>query len=435
MSVLAAFARQSGAVARRHAAQWRHSHQPRLLLSRYRDEHLHLCNPMYGMAGLRLHGDSHHGGHGHHDHHGHEHGHGHSHEESNALELAQLKGEALKITAFGFGFNVLLGGIQVWAGLYCNSAGLLSDGFHTVGDSGSDIATFMALRYMQKAPKNLWPYGPGKCDSLAALSVAGVLFTSGGTALLHSLQMLVEAVGIDDGLMDMLRGHTEEHHGHSHDSHGHGLGHGHGHGGAVGEGGFAGQLALATCLLTMGGKEGLYRITASIAKRTGSSLLMANAMHHRSDALSSCVVLAGLLGRIFFHSAFDPLAGSIVAGYIIRMSWGIGARAVRELLDRQLPPSTIQVLKGGLQDAVSDWPEDNMWRQKGLLIEGVDGRRAGPELHLLVQTSLSKSSWSDVTAREVAELERVLLQEMRAREHPAIVDVRVKLGGVDSAPH
>mmetsp|Transcript_69767 Transcript_69767/g.130300 ORF Transcript_69767/g.130300 Transcript_69767/m.130300 type:complete len:444 (-) Transcript_69767:24-1355(-) len=389
-------------------------------------------------------------GHGHSHGHSHGHGHGHSashgasgllghahdHSESHALELAQLKGEALRITSFGFGFNCVLGAIQVYVGLACNSAGLLSDGTHTLADSGSDIVTLLALRVMQSASKAVWPYGPGKIDSIAAMGVGGVLLTSGGTAMLHSLQMLLEVPGVPEipVLSSLLDGgeHGHQEHGHSHSNSEHGASHashGHVHGGAVREDGFAGQLALGTCVLTMAGKELLYRMTASIAERTGSSLLLANALHHRSDAMCSFVVLAGLLGRMFLHAAFDPLAGSIVAGYIIKMSFGIGSRALRELLDRQLPSSTREDLTVCLNEVIAGWPSDNAWHIRGLHLKGVSGRRAGPETHLLVELGLANASWGEATAEEVAQLEKLLLRELLQKGQMGIMDVRVVIKG------
>mmetsp|Transcript_12367 Transcript_12367/g.27482 ORF Transcript_12367/g.27482 Transcript_12367/m.27482 type:complete len:437 (-) Transcript_12367:29-1339(-) len=379
-------------------------------------------------------------GHGHS--HGHSHGHGHNassvlghahdHSESHALELAQLKGEAYRITAFGFGFNAVIGAIQVYVGLACSSAGLLSDGTHTIADSGSDIVTLLALRFMQTAPKSLWPYGPGKIDSIAALGVGGVLFTSGGIALMHSLQMLFEVPGVSSipGLSSFLDAGGHEHgHVHSDSEHqGHGSSHGHGHGGALNEEGFAGKLALGTCMLTIGGKELLYRMTASIAERTGSSLLMANALHHRSDALCSLVVIAGLLGRMFVHAAFDPLAGSLVAGYVIQMSFGISSRAIRELLDRQLPSSTREELRTCLDEVIASWPLDSSWEAwhtRGTHLEGVSGRRAGPETHLLVELSLTNASWAAVSAEAVSALEQHLKIELLQRGQRGIADVRI----------
>ena len=92
------------------------------------------------------------------------------------------------------------------------------------------------------------------------------------------------------------------------------------------------------CLKTLlKGKEGLYHITRRAAERLNSSVLLANAWHHRSDALSSALVLLGVLCRVFVHSAFDPIAGAVLSSIILRVAYGIGHRAVSELLDMQLP--------------------------------------------------------------------------------------------------
>eukprot|EP00913_Durusdinium_trenchii_P017354 g16320.t1 len=111
------------------------------------------------------------------------------------------------------------------------------------------------------------------------------------------------------------------------------------------------QIAVGACLLTIASKEGLYRITRRAAERLNSSVLLANAWHHRSDAMSSGMVLIGVLCRVFVHSAFDPMAGAVMSSIILRISWGIGRRAIAELLDMQLPPTERR--------------EDRVWPLKG----------------------------------------------------------------------
>lgn len=257
----------------------------------------------------------------------------------------------------------------------------------------------------------------------------------GATAMVHALQLLSET--LDFQLWPWLASAGEAaHEHHAACDHGHGHGHSNSHGHAHGadnllENGRISFLALGTCLLTMVCKEGLFHVTRRVAERFGSSVLMANAWHHRTDAMSSGFVLVGLLGRVFVHSSCDPIAGAVVAAIILRVSVGICRRAAFELLDAQLPDKTRTDLRPVLEDALRLAASGNpIWNRQGVSILGFNGRRAGPDLHLMVDLRLAggQSAWAQVSALELSQMEAALLGKLQASGSGVqFHDVRLRL--------
>ena len=93
------------------------------------------------------------------------------------------------------------------------------------------------------------------------------------------------------------------------------------------------------------GKEALYHYTLRVAERFNSSLLRANAWHHRSDAISSVVVLLGILGAQFGYPWLDPVAAIAVAGMIMYMAGQFILESTRELVDTGLDPQEVQDIR------------------------------------------------------------------------------------------
>ena len=329
--------------------------------------------------------------------------------------MSELKGEAIKVSLLGFSFNCLLGVLQYFAGGYCKSAALTSDAFHTLTDSLSDIITLCVVQMAIGPPTAQFPFGRGKMDSLAAMGVSGIMMTTGFSAMRFSTNLFLEAMAdVDIEVKD--EGHEHHEHGHSHHSHGHT------HGLPILEDGHVNQVAVGTCLATIAGKEGLYHITRRAADRLHSSVLLANAWHHRSDAFSSGVVLVGLLGRIFVHSACDPVAGALVSAVIIRIAWGIGRRSIAELLDMQLPKQDLQDFSAALTEALKTVPLKGLKVQPAL--QQLVGRRAGPDVHLeaLLDTN---GDWKEVSALQLAQLETSLLSELHLGGHRMVKSLRI----------
>lgn len=365
------------------------------------------------------HGEAH-GAHGHSHGHSHGHGQGHDHhvhllggchDQSHSTDLAEMKGEAMRVALLGLGCNLFLGGLQLFSGNYCNSAALTSDAWHTLTDSFADLITLGVVQLTLKPPGANFPFGRGKLDSLAALGVSGIMVTTGISTMRMSATLLSEALGVES-----MQDHGEDGH-HGHEDHGHSHLHIHSHGSEnLMQDGHVNAVAVGACLLTIASKEALYRITRRAAERLNSSVLLANAWHHRSDAMSSGFVLVGVLCRVFVHSAFDPVAGAFLSSIILRISWGIGRRAIGELLDMQMPKADLQPLENALLQALE--------ARHDLRLAHLKGRRAGPEVHLEAILDQLPGHHGQMTAEELMQLEKSLLSELHLGGHRTVWSLR-----------
>jgi cation diffusion facilitator family transporter len=93
-------------------------------------------------------------------------------------------------------------------------------------------------------------------------------------------------------------------------------------------------------------KEGLFWITRAVGRRQRSRVLIANAWHHRSDALSSVAALAGIGAAQFGFPLMDPIAGFLVAGLILRIAVELGHESLRELTDETADEAMLERIHG-----------------------------------------------------------------------------------------
>ncbi|KAI0644560.1 cation efflux family-domain-containing protein [Trametes meyenii] len=289
----------------------------------------------------------------------HRHDHGEEGHGKDAEQIVQaLKGQGdrgSKITLVGLASNVVLTGAKGAAGWYMNSAALLADAGHCAGDLVGDFITLFSWRLSRKPPSERYPYGYGKFEVIGTTLVS-LLLTGGALGIgFHSYQLLLEtltgaAAGLGPGaLHDLLARAADvaqavpatvaEHaHVHAH-LHSHG-----GHGGALDPNAawFAGVSVVA--------KEWLYRATKRVADEERSPVLLANAVHHRSDGFGSAVALVAILGNWWFpHLALDPIGGLIVSILIFKQGWSLLLTALRQLTDAGVSPRTRMVLLDALR--------------------------------------------------------------------------------------
>lgn len=210
-----------------------------------------------------------------------------------------------RITLIGVLVNIGLATAQFVLGIIGHSQALVADGVHTLSDLVSDVVVFLAIRQGSKVADREHPYGHSRFETVATVAV-GILL---GVAALGI------AIRAAERLLD------------------------------PGEIVVPALSALIVAAVAIGAKEALYRLTIMVADRYGSSLLRANAWHHRSDALSSVIVLFGIGGSIAGIPVLDSVAAIIVAAMIGRVGWHLGWEATRELVDTGLDQEQVSQLK------------------------------------------------------------------------------------------
>jgi cation diffusion facilitator family transporter len=201
--------------------------------------------------------------------------------------------------------NILLTLFKFIAGIVGMSQALIADALHSTSDFATDIVVLFGFHFVKKPVDDCHDYGHGKFETLSSFIVGISLIVTG----------FYIAWGGISGIIGHYRGNISP---------------------------APALLAILAALVSIIAKEYMYRKTNRVGKEIQSPALIANAQHHRSDALSSIGVLFGVLGARFLGESFrvlDPLAAVIVSYIVIKVAFSICFNAIRELLEESLPKS------------------------------------------------------------------------------------------------
>jgi cation diffusion facilitator family transporter len=254
------------------------------------------------------------------------------------------RGRATRRVAFVTGMsNLLLALAQVFVGLIANSAALIADGIHSASDLLSDIMVWFAARKASQAPDADHPYGHGRFETAATLAL-GILLVA------VALGIVWTGFG---RLFDTDRP-------------------------------IPGQVAIVVAAIGVLVKEGLYWYTIAVARRLESDMLRANAWHHRSDAISSVVVLIGVGGALAGYPAMDAIAAIVVGLMVVKIGWDLGYAALMELVDTALDEEQVSEAKRVIM-AIDGVRSVHMLRTRR------QGAEASADVHVQVAPRISVS--------------------------------------------
>lgn len=205
--------------------------------------------------------------------------------------------EAHKVTLIGALIDFVVGVAKMVAGFMVGSAALVADGIHSFSDIVTDVFVIAATHFGRQEPDSNHPYGHGRIETLATLWLGSVLiFVAGGIAW-ASLSRLIGGDPIPA----------------------------------------PGLWAIGIAVVALLAKEWIYRYTMRVAKRINSRLLEANAWHSRSDALSTVVVLIGLVAAQFGVGWMDAVAATVVGVMVGQVGGRLLWESSQELIDTALP--------------------------------------------------------------------------------------------------
>jgi cation diffusion facilitator family transporter len=207
----------------------------------------------------------------------------------------------------GVFLNAPLAAGKIFVGLVAQSQALVADGVHSLSDLASDAAVIWALGHSHRPPDTEHPFGHGRFETLATLAIAAMLALAAAGILIDAGLRLVDPPANAPGV-----------------------------------------LALSVAALSIAVKEGLYRYTKAVARRTGSAMMAANAWHHRSDAASSVVALLGIGAAMLGWPLADALGAAIIALMLARVAWVYGYPAVQELADTAPPEDMALAVRDAL---------------------------------------------------------------------------------------
>ncbi len=216
--------------------------------------------------------------------------------------------EIYRVTIVGSVVNLLLLIFKFVAGIVGHSAAMVADAVHSLSDFVTDIVVILFVRLSSRPADEDHDYGHGKFETLATLFVSLVLL---GVAVMLFVNGVVDIVSA-------LHGEVLE---------------------------TPGLVALIAAAASIVIKEILYRYTVRCGKKLNSQVVVANAWHHRSDALSSIGVLVGVAGAMLLGgswSILDPIAATIVSVFIAKVAYNLLMPSLEELLERSLPKEVEQ---------------------------------------------------------------------------------------------
>ncbi|GAB9466902.1 hypothetical protein Gpo141_00004266 [Globisporangium polare] len=306
--------------------------------------------------------------------------------------------EAIKITRLGMYVNLSMALTKGTLGVATHSNALIADAMHSLSDLLSDFVTLWSVRVARLPPDPKHPYGYGKFEAVGSLSVGAILVCCGLGIGVDGLQSLQEVWSGGAGqalpafnipfFPDLDRN---------------------------------AQLALAAGAagVSILAKEALYHATVKVGEEARSKVLIANAWHHRTDAISSVVALGGIVGTMAGMPLLDPAAGIAVAAMIVKTGGEICLDSVRELTDKSVEAEILELL-----NEVSRNVDDVRH------VSHIRARRMGPytlvdlRVHLHARTSISMAQ--QIAARVRSHILRKVLDVSEV-----LVHIDVEFGAAD----
>jgi len=272
---------------------------------------------------------------------GHKH---HHHLPENNLGASDRYQETKKVTLVGAVVNLLLSIIKILFGYIAQSQSLIADGIHSLSDLISDGMVLVAARHSHREADEEHPYGHGRFETVVTVALGLFLIVVAGGIAIDAVRRIIEP----DFLMH------------------------------------PGTMALIVAAISIGANEFLYHYTIHVGNKYKSNMLRANAWHHRSDAISSVIVLIGVGGTMMGFQFLDAIAAIGVAAMIVKIGWDISAQSVRELVDTALEPETLDAINDSIMN-VDGVRQLHSLRTRRM---GSDGL---VDVHVLVDPKLSVS--------------------------------------------
>lgn len=262
-----------------------------------------------------------------------------------------------RVTLVCAGINLLLAGLKLVIGTVGQSQALIADGIHSLSDLATDAMVLVAIRFARDEADTEHPYGHARFETVATLILG--------------LMLLLVAAGIVVDAAERIM-HPDR------------LSH-------------PGFLALSVAAISIAANEWMYWYNVRVARQVGSDLIRANAWHHRSDAVSSIIVLLGIAGSMAGYPALDAVGAIGVSLLIAKIGWGLGWSGLRELVDTGATVEQLEEIGRTIQE-----------------VEGVEAfhelktRRMGQallvEVHVMVESQVTVSEGHMIGDRVSAHL-------------------------------
>ena len=214
---------------------------------------------------------------------------------------------AYKVSLIAIIVNLVLSGFKLFAGIFAKSGAMVSDAIHSASDVFSTFIVMIGIKAANKQADKNHPYGHERIECVAAILLAIVLVATGIGIAVDGVKKIY--AGIDGTLAT------------------------------------PGMLALIAAVVSIVIKEGMFWYTKHYAKKINSGALMADAWHHRSDALSSIGSLVGVGGAMLGLPVLDPIASLVICVFVVKAAIDIAKDALNKMIDTACDEKVVDQMK------------------------------------------------------------------------------------------
>ncbi len=215
--------------------------------------------------------------------------------------------EAIRVSVISIIMNFILSIFKFVAGIIGSSSAMISDAVHSLSDVVSTIVVIVGINISNRKSDKSHQYGHERLEPIASLILSMILFVTG--LLIGYSGILKIITGVKGDLIAPS------------------------------------LIALIAAIISIIVKEWMYQYTKKTAKKVKSSALMADAWHHRSDALSSIGSLIGITGAKLGFKILDPITSIVICFFIIKASIDIMKDATYKLVDKSVGESLENKMK------------------------------------------------------------------------------------------
>lgn len=215
---------------------------------------------------------------------------------------------AMKVSGISILVNLLLSVFKLLAGILAHSGAMISDAIHSASDVGSTLIVIVGVNLSAKKSDKEHQYGHERMECVSSIILAGMLLVTG------------LGIGIT-GARDIVKSTS---------------------GGTIA---IPGALALVAAVVSIVTKEWMFWYTRGAAKKINSGALMADAWHHRSDALSSIGAFVGILGARLGYPILDPVASIVICFMIAKAAIDIFRDAINKMVDHSCDAQTEESMR------------------------------------------------------------------------------------------
>lgn len=286
-------------------------------------------------------------------------------------DVSEEKSMIRKISLVSIIGNIILSGFKLFAGIFGNSGAMISDAVHSLSDVFTTFIALIGIKISKKGPDEKHPYGHERFEGVASVFLGVLLFITGVLIGKEGLSKIIE------GNYDAIA--------------------------------IPGTIALVAAVSSIVVKEAMYWYTRYYAKKLNSSVFMADAWHHRSDAFSSVGSLIGVAGAMLGFPILDAVASVVICLFILKVSVDIIREALKKLTDTSCGKS--------FDEKLSEYVS----RQKEVLcVDSLHSRMFGDKVYVDLEIRMDGNR----SLRETHEIVE-LIHENVEREFPNIKHIMI----------